>query len=384
MIAPNTSTPRLALFLYSLDGGGAERVMANLANSFSQQGIAVDLLLVRAQGPYLSKLLPAIRVIELKASKTPASLWDLIAYLRRERPFALLSVMHYANEVALLAKLLSRVPTKVFVCEQNNLSRYAQNTSRVVERWTPLFAKLFYPWADGVIAASQGVAKNLNQITGIPESHIRVIYNPVITIELKSLAQEPVDHPWFADGELPVILGVGRLVGQKDFPTLIRAFAQVRKRKPSRLMILGSNAGSRPSLENLIRELDLEQVVAMPGFAGNPYNYMAKSGVFVLSSAWEGFGNVLAEALAVGTPVVSTDCESGPSEILDQGRYGKLVPIGDDLAMAEAILEVLDAPPPPVEQHWLKQFSLDYVGQQYLDALGIQNLLQQDGVKVAQ
>jgi glycosyltransferase involved in cell wall biosynthesis len=371
----------IALFLYSLDGGGAERVMLNLACNFAQRGLKVDLVLVQAKGPYLSQLPSEVRVVELKAARTQTSLWDLITYLRRERPSVLLSTMHYANEVALWAKALAWVPTKVLVCEQNTLSRYANNTSRSVERWTPLWAKLFYPWADGIITASRGVAQDLVKVTGLPVSRIQVIYNPVITPELAEQAKVSVNHPWFTEGEPPVILGVGRLVGQKDFPTLIRAFDQVQRSQSARLMILGSNAGSRPELEKLIQELGLEQSVAMPGFVDNPYSYMAKAGVFVLSSRWEGFGNVVAEALAVGTPVVSTDCESGPAEILAHGKYGELVPVGDPSAMAKAILKVLSGDVPSVDPTWLSQFSLDTIAQQYLSVMGITKPLDASSVQ---
>lgn len=365
-------TRRVALFLYSLDGGGAERVMANLACSFVKQGLKVDLVLIKAQGPYLAQIPPEVRVVELKAPRVPASLPHLVRYLRQEQPTALLSAMHYANEVALWAKRLSRVSTRVVVCEHNALSQYARNTSRTAERWTPLWAKLFYPWADGIVAVSQGVAKDLAQVTNLPLERIQVIYNPVVTPELAERAKEPVDHPWFAPGQPPVVMGVGRLVGQKDFSTLIRAFAQVHQLQPARLMILGGNAGSRPTLEALVRELGLESDVAMPGFVDNPYAYLAQAKVFALSSRWEGFGNVIVEALAVGTPVVSTNCESGPAEILDHGKYGLLTPVGDSKALAEAILSSLSSNAKQVAPDWLQQFTLKVVTEQYLNILNIE------------
>ena len=366
-----SNSSRIALFIYSLDGGGAERVMANLAISFAQQGFKVDLVLAKAQGPYLSLIPPEVRIVDLKASGTPASLPHLIRYLRREKPAALLSAMHYGNEVALWAKILSGVSTRLIVSEHNALSKYARHTSRKIERWTPLWAKLFYPWADGIVAVSHGVAQDLVQVTGLSPERVRVIYNPVVTPELTKMAKEPVDHPWFAPQAPPVILGVGRLVEQKDFPTLIRAFAQVRQVRPARLMILGKNAGCLPALEALVSELGLEGDVALPGFVNNPYAYLARSAVFTLSSRQEGFGNAIAEALAVGTPVVSTDCESGPAEILDNGKYGELVPVGDSKALAEGILSVLSGKSKSVESAWLDQFKLPAVTQNYLDVLGV-------------
>jgi glycosyltransferase involved in cell wall biosynthesis len=342
--------------------------MANLACSFAKRGLKVDLVLVRAKGAYLNQISSEVRIVDLKTS-TPASLFPLIHYLRQERPTVLLSAMHFVNEVALLAKHLSGTSTRVVVSEHNHLSRYASSTGRRVERWTPLSAQLLYPWADQVIAVSQGVAKDLQQVTGLPPERIRVIYNPVVTPELGVKAQEPIEHPWFAPNEPPVILGVGRLVGQKDFSTLIRAFALVRRVRPVRLMILGENAGSRVTLNALIHELGLESEVEMPGFVSNPYSYLARASVFVLSSLWEGFGNVIVEALAVGTPVVSADCESGPAEILKHGEYGFLVPVRDPQAMATAILETISGRVKEVTPGWLEQFEQEKVVDQYLEAL---------------
>jgi glycosyltransferase involved in cell wall biosynthesis len=241
-----------------------------------------------------------------------------------------------------------------------------------MKRLTPLLAQLFYPWADGVVGVSLGVAKDLAHITNLPLEHIQVIYNPAVTPELAEKAKESVAHPWFTSEETPVVLGVGKLELQKDFPTLIHAFAKVRQVRTARLVILGwGPEPDRLKLEALVRELGLEGDVAMPGYVENPYAYMARAAVFVLSSAWEGFGNVLVEALAVATPVVSTNCESGPAEILDHGKYGSLVPVGDSQALAEAILKVLAGKSKPVDLSWLNQFSLETITQQYLDLLNI-------------
>jgi glycosyltransferase involved in cell wall biosynthesis len=207
-----------------------------------------------------------------------------------------------------------------------------------------------------------------------------VIYNPVLTPELIKSTKEPLDHPWFAPGEPPVVLGAGRLVEQKDFPTLIRAFAQVRQVRPARLMILGSGREQK-RLEALVRELNLEEDVALVGFVKNPSAYMAYSPVFVLSSAWEGFGNVIVEAMAVKTPVVSTDCQSGPAEILDNGKYGSLVPVGDTKAMAEAILSVLSGNSKRVDLAWLDQFTQKSSTEKYLEILRISSTFDPNDVR---
>jgi glycosyltransferase involved in cell wall biosynthesis len=205
---------------------------------------------------------------------------------------------------------------------------------------------------------SQGVAKNLVDM-GLPSEKIEVIYNPIVTPELSEKLQESLNHPWFLPGQPPVILGVGRLQKQKDFPTLIHAFAKVRQQQPLRLMILGEGS-ERSNLESLVQELGIAKDVVFPGFVANPYAYMAQAAVLVLSSAWEGFGNVLVEALAAGTPIVSTDCESGPAEILANGQYGKLVPVGNAEDMAKAIAAILeDTPDGEVLKQRANEFSLE-------------------------
>lgn len=362
---------KIALFLYSLDGGGAERVMVNLANNFSERGLRVDVVLVKVKGPYLDQLSPKVKIVDLQVRDTLSSLPSFIAYLRRERPVVVISTMHYANEVALWSKQLSRTGTRTVVCEQNTLSVYAKSTGRKVEKLTPLWSKLFYPWSDCIVAASKGVKSDLIKVTNLSPQQVRVIYNPINTQDLVTQAKATLDHPWYQPGQPPVILGVGRLTPQKDFSTLIRAFAQVRQILPARLVILGNNYGCGPALKNLVKDLNLIEDVDMPGFVDNPYVYMAKSQVFVLSSKWEGFGNVIVEALAVGTPVVSTNCESGPVEILDGGKYGELVPVGDDLAMAQAIIRVLSGERKSVPDQWIQQFDHKIVAQQYLEAAGL-------------
>jgi glycosyltransferase involved in cell wall biosynthesis len=364
------SCPDIAIFLRGLYEGGAERVMLNLARGFIKQELKVDLVLARAEGVYMAQVPPGVRVVELKAQWMPSSLPKLTKYLRRECPTTLLTALHYPCEIALWAKRISGVSTRVVVSEHNTLSQEAQRIAQTSVRLTPLAARTFYPWADGIIAVSQGVAQDLNSITGIPSERIQVIYNPVVTPELFIKAKASVEHPWFRQGEPPVILGVGRLSLQKDFSTLIRAFAQVQRERPARLVILGCGP-EQVRLENLVRELNLEKEVAFLGFVQNPFAYMAKAGVFVLSSAWEGLGNVLLEAMAVGTPVVSTNCESGPAEILANGKYGSLTPVGDSQKMAEEILSVLSGNTKKVDSNWLQQFTLEACIEKYLDVLGI-------------
>jgi len=259
----NTKHTRLALFLPSLRGGGAERVMLNLAEGFAQRGFCVDLVLAKAEGPYLKDVSKEVRVVDLKASRVIKSLPSLVRYLRSEKPDAMLSAMGHANIVAVWARSLAMVSTRVVVSEHGNLTLSVQNAPTKRRRFMPWLMRFFYPRANGIIAVSKGVADDLAGVIGLPRKRITVIYNPVVTPELLQKAQEPIDHPWFRPGEPPVILGVGRLTRQKDFPTLIRAFALVQKKRPARLMILGEGE-ERPKLEALVRELGLENGLWMP------------------------------------------------------------------------------------------------------------------------
>ncbi len=364
----------VAFHLYGLHGGGAERVIVNLANSFVERGIKVDIILNYLAGSYLSQVSSKVRLINLKSARgrDGFGILQLTNYLRKEQPDVLLATTHYSNERAILAKWLSGSSTKVFVREANHLLMRAKYEPQKTIRMTPLTTRLSYPWADGIIAVCNGVADNLAEITGLSSERIQVIYNPTITPQLLLKAQETIEHPWFKSGEPPVILGVGRHTKQKDFPTLIRAFAKIREVRPARLMILGQ-AWNNPDSQvmSLIKDLNLETEVALPGFQKNPYPYMAQASVFVLSSRWEGLSNALLEAMALGTPVVATDCPGGSAEILGNGEYGELVPVGDCEAMAQAILKILSGDVKSVPSDWLKQFTLETAMAKYLDILGI-------------
>ncbi len=219
------------------------------------------------------------------------------------------------------------------------------------------------------MAVSEGVAEDLALTASLPRERITTIYNPVVTPALAGQAQAPLTHPWFAPGSPPVLLAVGRLHYQKDFPTLLRAFARVRAVRAVRLLILGEG-DQGVALQASAQELGITTDVELPGFVLNPFAYMARAAVFVLSSAYEGLPGVLIQALACGCPVVSTDCPSGPAEILEGGVYGPLVPVGDDAALAKAILSTLNARPNP---DWLRtraaEFSVDRAVDRYLEVL---------------
>ena len=359
----------IALFLPSLRGGGAERVMLNLSKGLINHGCQVDLVLVKAEGDYLSQVPAGVRTVDLKSPRALLSLPGLINYLRHEQPIAMLSAMGHANIIAIWAKRIVGAKTKLVVSEHSTLSKVTKQAPNTRSRIIPLLMRFTYPKADAVIAVSKGVAEGLAQVIGLSRSRIQVIYNPVVDEELLAKSYEPLDHPWFQPNDPPVILSVGRLTHAKDYSTLLRAFALMRAKVYARLVILGEGE-DRSHLEKLAQELDIAEDVVMPGFVYNPYNYMAQAKVFALSSQWEGFGMVLVEAMACGTPVVSTNCPSGPSEILENGKYGKLVPVGNPETLAMAILQTLKNPPKKsVLKERTQAFHVDDITQQYLQVL---------------
>lgn len=367
MKKPNTD---IALFLGYLGGGGAEKVMLNLGVSLAEQGLKVDLVLGKAWGSHLEKIPSELSTIDLKASSPWKTVKRLANYLREKQPQALLSALHYTNEIAILAKQIARVPTRIVVSEHNTISKSLTIKNKFKKFLTPQLVKYLYPLADGIVAVSHGVAEDLADTTGLSLKRIQTIYNPVVNSELLEKAGEKIDHPWFISSEIPVILGVGKLEAQKNFPNLIHAFDRVRKVKPAKLAILGWGP-DREQLEALIKDLGLEADAALLGYVNNPYPYMARAKVFVLSSAWEGLPTVLIEAMATGTPVVSTNCKSGPEEILDNGKYGWLEPVDDSHALADSILKVLSGQTKSIDPSWLDQFKSETIISQYLNILKV-------------
>lgn len=359
--------PKLALFLPDLNGGGAERVMLTLAKGFIKKGIQVDLLLAHAQGPLLDLVPRGVRLHNLGADFPPygrtglalSALWGLIRYLRREGPTTLMSTLTGANLVAVLAKSLARSPARLVLREANT----ALNHRSSLTQWA---VRLLYPLADAVIAVSQGVRQDLIDRIGLSPDKITHIPNPVDMATLIRQADERIDHSWFGEGQPPVIISLGRLTGQKDFATLICAFARLRQARPARLMILGEGI-ERSSLEALVRNFELANDVALPGFKVNPYPYLQKAALFVLSSRWEGMPGVILEALALGLPIVATDCHSGPREILADGCFGRLVPVGHTHELFKAMSEALDrAPAASVLQTRATHFSPSSTVKKYL------------------
>lgn len=366
---PGKRGARIAIFVSFSGQGGVERMMVNLAHGLSELGCSVDLVTVKSKSAYIDLLPKRIRRIDLKASHTFTSVLPLMAYLRKTRPAALLAAKDRANIVAVIARALVHRKAKLVLRMGTTVSAALGPHKAIKKRLWYLRMKIFYPMADSVIAVSKGVARDLMENAGLSGKLVTVVENPVVSPHLWEMAAQRPQHPWFASGQPPVIVGVGRLTRQKDFPTLIRAFAKTRATIPCRLMILGDGR-DREKLKFLAEELGVATDIHLAGFVKNPYPYIKHANLFVLSSAWEGSPNALTEALALGTPVVSTDCPNGPREILQDGKFGELVPIGDAEAMSRAMINTLSSPP---EKSFLKsaigRYTLESSCKRYMELL---------------
>ncbi len=384
----------LAFYMHHLHGGGVSKMRLILAGALADRGHRVDLLVCEPEGHLSGGMPEGVRVVYLEPSSwmrarayalgaDPAGLRavagfalgprsisptlpylpDLDLYLRREKPDVLFVATTFLAVEAALALRRSKVPTRFVISEHIHFTP----EHAVVSGWNRWFIGALlhrtYSRADVLLAISMGVADEMARRSGLPRERIRTITNPTVTPRLQEGAREPLNHPWFQPGQPPVVLGVARLSRSKDFATLVRAFARVRQIRPARLLILGDakkpkkTEKRKAELMSLAAELGVADDVSLPGFKTNPYQYMAHAGVYVLSSHFEGLPNSLIEAMACGCPVVSTDTPSGPSEILEGGKYGPLVPIGDDEAMAKAIASVLDSRP---DADWLRARAADF------------------------
>lgn len=363
---------RLAIFVAFSGAGGVEKVVHHLLQGLSAQGIEVDLLAVVGKKGWLPPIpWPNIRVVKFKARHSQTAVFELAAYLRREQPAVLMAAKDRAVRTAVLAHWLAGVDTRLVGQLHMNLSGYLADKTPL-QRWlrtAPM--RWLFPRLDLIIGVSEGVVDDAAAITGLPREKMLALPNPVITPELYAKAEEPAGHPWLDEpGPVPVILGAGRLTPEKDFPTLLRAFQILRGQRDCRLLIIGEGP-QRPALEALVAELGLKDCVALPGYTHNPYAYMKRAALLAFSSIAEGSGNVLIEAMALGTPVVSTDCPHGPSETLAAGRYGLLVAVGDPQALAEAMAATLDDPlPAAILRRAVAGFTVAASSARYAQALG--------------
>ncbi len=370
----------IAFVINSLGGGGAERVVLRLARGLIDRSHRVDIVMFQAIVHYPEDIPQGTRLFITNggldksteestkvvltslvrvhapsrsldwARAANAIKWDplclptsrmvgqaraIASYMALEKPDCILPNLPGPKIATLLAHhFVTEPPPTIPIV--HNVVRWRRRRRR---RSRYLFAN-----AAHCVAVSQGVSESLADAIGVPLEKITTIYNPVVTPDIAKRAAEQPNHPWLLDHGEPIILAAGRLEKQKDYPTLIRAFARVSVRRPCRLVILGEGS-QRTEIEGLIQEFKLTDRVSLPGWVENPFAFMARASLFVLSSRWEGLPTVLVEALACGCPCVSTDCPSGPAEILLNGDLGPLVPVGNDSALAKAMERVLDRPP---------------------------------------
>ena len=363
---------RIGIVIYSLAGAGAERVSVNLAHEFVAAGHSVDFVLARGEGELMGEVPTEALVHVARAGGAKGWRSAIRDYVNADSPDVLLAMMEGAGVLCIQA-VRGNVP--VFVVSHIHFSRHCRHAPRWKERWLmPLAAHWYLPRAAGVIGVSRGVMEDIRRTAGLKSEKVHTIYNPILTETFYRKSVVPADHPWFMPHrDWLTVVTVGRLTEQKDHDTLLRAIARANQMSPVRLLVLGQ--GERlGQLQALAVELSIADIVAFAGFDANPYRYIAAADVFALSSRGEGFGNVLVEALACGTGVASTDCPSGPREILDGGRFGELVPVGDSEALARAIASTGERKPDPDQlRRHLAQFESEPVAKRYLDVMGLRN-----------
>lgn len=339
----------LAFFIPDLALGGAEQVTVNIVNGLTTRGYSVDLLLSRAEGKLQTELAPGVNVIELPPTRTSvfgvaAHLPALVRYLQQKNPTVLFPHLAHVSIVCLALNRMLDIDTTVVPTHHKAFGIESDQTAkdRIVQNLIPLL----YPSADRIIAVSEGVADSIVKGTPVNRTDVSVLHNPINVEAIRERARDPVNHEWIEDDELDVVLFVGRLEGQKDLRTWLRAFRIVHEQNPNTRAVIAGQGSLRSDLLSVADRLDIADVVSMPGYVENPYRYMSQASVFVLSSQYEGLPTVLIEALACGCPVVATDCPSGPREILADGKYGPLVPVGEIADLADAVDEILADPVP--------------------------------------
>jgi glycosyltransferase involved in cell wall biosynthesis len=351
-------------------GGGAERSLGLVAAGLAARGAEVSLVLASASGPYLADVPASVRVVDLHSGSVPGALPGLVRHLRASAPDAILAGMNHANVVTALAWRIARPSARLVLSERANLSALRDEYRGLRMRITLALARRLYPWATTLVAVSDGVADDLAGWLGLPRSRITVLLNPVVDPAMLTLSAQPPQHPWLARRDAPVIVAAGRLTAQKGFDTLLHAFALARRERRLRLLILGEGE-QRESLRSLAAALGVAEDVDLPGFEPNPFAAMRAASLFVLSSRYEGLPGALIQAMACGTRVVATDCPSGPREILEAGRWGRLVPVGDAAALAAAIGAALDDRAPPDVRARAAAYSVDAAVGGYAHVLGL-------------
>lgn len=363
---------KIAIVIPDLRGGGAERVMVDLANDWVARGHEVVFILLKYEGDFLGSISAKVRFFVLDTARIRLSLWPLVRCFRYLRPNIILANMWPLTSVATASWIFAGRPGKLFLLDHVQLSISCVRELALPIRLMSSVMHLTYRLASGILAVSSGVAYDIAKLSGLPRSSIKVIHNPVRPrVITKNSAAKNLRFALWGGGSESHILSVGSFKYQKNHRLLIQAFSKVCAVKDAKLVILGEGA-LRAEIESLICELGLSTRILLPGFFPDPSPWFLSADLFVLSSDWEGFGNVIVESLDFGLPVVSTDCQSGPAEILDYGRYGRLVPVGDETALVEAVLHGLSSKRDSRRlRRRAQDFSLGCISRQYLRHFGI-------------
>ncbi|QQE12821.1 glycosyltransferase [Planctomycetota bacterium] len=368
------STTTITFYTHCLHNGGIETVNANLSHAFINRGYNVHLVTNHIGNTDALKLFhPKTKSIPLNAGKTFSRITRLIQYLKEHTPHALLSATHFNNEIAILASRFAKTKTLIIPTEHSTLSHDCKTVPFYhPRRLTPITTRFFYPKANHTITVSQGVEKDLKTSAKL-SSNITTIYNPIITDQLHKRAQEPCPHPWLSSdftSHTPTLIAVGRFAPAKDYHNLIQAYHLIRQQRNIKLLFLGVGE-LQQQIRSLTTSLNHNDDIQFLGFIKNPYPYIKRASTLVLSSYYEGLPTVLVEALALRTPIASTDCPSGPSEITANGKYAHLAPTRNPQALANAITQTLDNPLPPPPLSHLNQFTLDHAADQYLQIMNL-------------
>ena len=328
---------RVMIFRPSLGEGGADRVTTTLLRHLDRARFTPSLALMRRTGPFLSDLPPDVEVHEVGAARLATSVPRLTRLLLREKPDVLFSTSTAGNIVCVAARAAARSKARLVLSERTPMLR---GRGGVKVRIEVGLKRLTYRHAELVTAVSQGVADQLVRELGLAEDKVAVVYNPMVEDDIAERAADALAHPFY-QGDIPVIVACGRLVDVKAYPTLLDAFARVRAQRPARLVVLGVGP-LRESLEQRAAELGVGGDVSFAGFHKNVFPFMARASLLMQASKAEGLPGSLIQSMAVGTPVVSTDCDFGPREVITQsGRDGFLVPVGDAAALADRALRLL-------------------------------------------
>jgi len=331
---------KIAFILPDLKGGGAQKMIVNLANEFAVRGYTVDLVLISSEGIYHDLVSPKVNLIEFKRSRSILGLGMLVQYMRDKKPDVIISALFHVNLIVVFAQILSgQKNTKLIISERNHLTKRLDDMAWYQETIIKFLVKRFYPKADHIVGISDGVCDDLKEIINRNDVVFKKIHNPVVTSDCENKLKESTDFLYSDDVGLKLVTS-GRLERQKDYPTLLKAIYLYKKQYGDVHLVVLGEGSLKEKLVKIVDDLDLQDNVTFLGFVSNPLPIMAQADIYVQASAWEGFCNVIVEALYCGLKIVSTDCPSGPEEILENGKYGVLVSVGDENMMSQALYKM--------------------------------------------